>query len=537
MFGQYLLEKNAVNEEQLAGAIDAQRYMRRPIGRVLRDLAILTQAQLNLHLEQFLSPRIDASVSKLEECLKAMPVSPQLREWAQSFDVLCQVNEDGSLTFLGQAFRDEVIEKSEKEFGRACSFYILERDVFQFLRNRLLGAEDHERSGLITEERLDDDQRLGRDGPYASLFRDILDTAQKSGASDIHLQPEYEGVDLRLRVDGELYTWKSLGVEHRLSFINEAKRLSGLSIAKSGSAQDGRVSLKSRKLDIRSSLLPTNYGEKIVLRLLEQDKDFRLEARGFEDAITQDLNAALTAKNGLLIVSGPTGSGKTTLLYSLLCAIDRLRKNVVTLEDPIEYTIPRISQTQITPKLSFAQALRAVLRQDPDVILVGEIRDQETADLCVKAASTGHLVLSTLHANGASEVVTRLLNLGIDRYTLKSCLRFSAAQRLIRKLCPICTEPAPHAARSLVAEKCLERKIRISRTAELRVRSREGCENCRSKAIGRKPVLEYMRAPEVQAFLSQGDGAVPQFRTTLKESAVRLAEKGEVDVYEALELE
>lgn len=364
---------------------------------------------------------------------------------------------------------------------------------------------------------LTDDQKIQGLDPFTSLFRDTVTHAKKIGASDIHVQPTREGVDIRLRVNGDLSTWKKLGMEHRRPLLNEIKRLTNLSIAISGKAQDGRVSFQSWNLDLRASLLPSQYGEKIVLRLLDLTRKFELDALGFDDETRNDLNQALTAKNGVLIVSGPTGSGKTTTLYTLLCEIDRYTKNVITLEDPIEYGIPGLTQVQVSKKLSFADALRSVLRQDPDVILVGEIRDAETADLCVKAAATGHFVLSTLHANGAAEVVNRLLNLGIDPHLLKSVLRFSAAQRLAKKLCQACL-------------------IKNNESPEYHSRNLEGCSQCQQGIVGRVPVLEYMKHKEIADYLSNLNQD-PALSISLKEAALKKSKKGEVDYDEANSME
>lgn len=372
-------------------------------------------------------------------------------------------------------------------------------------------------TSLKVEQRQTDDQKIQGMDPYTSLFRDTILTAKNKGASDIHIQPTREGVDIRFRVNGDMLTWKQLGLDHRRALINEVKRLTNLSIAVSGKAQDGRISYQAWQLDLRTSLLPSQYGEKIVLRLLDLTRKFELEELGFDPQTYQDLSQALLAKNGVLIISGPTGSGKTTTLYTLLCALDRYSKNVITLENPIEYGIPGLTQVQISKKLSFAEALRAVLRQDPDVILVGEIRDAETADLCVKAAATGHFVLSTLHANGAGEVIARLKNLGIDSSMLKSVLRFSAAQRLVKKLCYKCstTHPAGN---------------------HFRRRNNEGCKHCHQGILGRLPVLEYMREKQIQEYLSNLNQE-PTVAVSLKESAMKRAIKGEVDYDEAFYME
>ena len=370
---------------------------------------------------------------------------------------------------------------------------------------------------LRTELPISDDQKIQGVDPYTSLFRDTVLTAKNMQASDIHIQPTREGVDIRLRVNGDLITWKQLGVEHQRPFINEVKRLTNLCIAISGKAQDGRISYQDWQLDLRTSLLPSQYGEKIVLRLLDLTRKFDLSSLGFDPQTNSDLREALHAKNGVLIISGPTGSGKTTTLYTLLCAVDRYSKNVITLEDPIEYGIPGLTQVQVSKKLSFADALRSVLRQDPDVILVGEIRDAETADLCIKAAATGHFVLSTLHANSAAEVITRLTNLGIDIHILKSVLRFSAAQRLVKKLCPHCS------AQNTPKE-------------GFRRRSIHGCEHCHQGIIGRLPVLEYMKSKHIADYLSDLKRD-PLLAVSLREAALKRAEKGEVDYDEAFYME
>lgn len=370
--------------------------------------------------------------------------------------------------------------------------------------------------GLKIQEHPTDDQKIQAIDPYTSLFRDTILTAKSMGASDIHIQPTREGVDIRLRVNGDMLTWKQLGLEHRRALVNEIKRLTNLSIAVSGKPQDGRISYQAWQLDLRASLLPSQYGEKIVLRLLDLTRKFELKELGFDPQTYHDLNQGLSAKNGVLIISGPTGSGKTTTLYTLLCALDRYSKNIITLEDPIEYGIPGLTQVQISKKLSFAEALRAVLRQDPDIILVGEIRDAETADLCIKAAATGHFVLSTLHANGAAEAIGRLMNLGVESLMLKSVLRFSAAQRLIKKICPQCSI--------------------VQAESPYRLKNAKGCVNCHQGITGRLPILEYMKSEQIEEYLSDIKKE-PPLTVSLRDAAMKRAKKGEVDYDEAFCIE
>lgn len=538
-FGHFLLKNEIVSDDALTEALEVQRFRARPVGRILRELGYLNQDELNKQLHLYTVPKGEASLKELAASLKERvelgTLSREMSEWATDKGWLLFEQATDRITFLAPWFRDDYIEDAEKAFRLPCRLVIVSGQGLNLIRHLAgLVKETADADDVVT---LRDERTAGTDSPYLSLFRDILDRAQKEGASDIHIQPERDFVEIRLRVNGDMEVVKRLGAEHRQSFINEAKRLCGLSIALSGEAQDGRVSLPTRKLDLRTSLIPTHYGEKIVLRLLDLSREFNLDQSGLDGGVVSELRDALRAKNGVVIVSGPTGSGKTTLLYTLLCALDRVGKNVITLEDPIEYSIAGLTQVQVTPKLSFAQALRSILRQDPDVILVGEIRDSETADLCVKAASTGHLVLSTLHANSAAEVVARLLNLGVDRYMLQSCLRFSAAQRLVKKLCPRCSIVAPVSARAALSELCLQRRFRVSKDADLRVRNAKGCVECRQGVVGRIPVLEYLKAAQVTAYLKDVSGSDSPAYLTLLETALRHVEKGETDVFEILELE
>lgn len=360
---------------------------------------------------------------------------------------------------------------------------------------------------------MSDDEKIAQDTPYVALFREVILHAKKVGASDVHLQPTSRGIDVRMRVLGELELYKQLEVRHRQAFINEVKRVANLSLSVLGVPQDGSCHFEKWKLKLRASLLPSQYGEKIVFRLLDLAKKFDLSAQGFSVDEQGVLRAALERENGLILVSGPTGSGKTTTLYSLLCALDFEKKNVMTLEDPVEYEIAGLTQTQVSESLTFAQALRSTLRQDPDVILVGEIRDEETARLSMMAASTGHLVLSTLHANSAHDARRRMQSLGADEMDLQEVLRLSIAQRLVPQICPKC---------SVVATK--EVMQRLSLLGEGWMLRGEGCRACRAGVVGLVPILEYVK--------NEWEEYEGSLRCTLQGSFLERAERGEVDVRE-----
>ncbi len=372
--------------------------------------------------------------------------------------------------------------------------------------------------------------------PYGELFYDAVQKAQTDEASDIHIEPTRTGISIRFRILGDMQPpWKKLSTDHKLGFVNEVKQLTNLSIAISGRPQDGRISIDPLKLDLRVNLLPTLYGEKIVLRLLDLKRNFDLDRAGFEVETLHDLKDATRFKNGVILISGPTGSGKTTTLYSLLCSIDRKKLNVITLEDPVEYSLPGINQVRIDSKINFSQALRAVLRQDPDVILVGEIRDEETAALCFKAASTGHLVLSTIHANGAAEVIGRLLNLGVEKFMIASNLRFSCAQRLVKRICQTCAVKCPQdVANDILKKAGVDLISRDGKSNFELADDGNGCSACRGGYTGRIPILEYMKGGAIKDFIEVAARDPPRLARTLKEAAYYHAFQGEIDIREVL---
>ena len=381
-------------------------------------------------------------------------------------------------------------------------------------------------SELTMEKKQTSEEKIASCGPYTSLFRETLQEAQGQLASDIHIEPHAGGLSIRIRVNGDLFTHKTLERDYRQSFIQETKRLCNLSIAISNRPQDSRLSLPSWKLALRVNSTPTLYGEKIVLRLLDMTTDFDLESSHLSPDVVHDLKDSVKEKNGVIIFSGPTGSGKTRTLFSLLNCLDKERKNIVSLEDPVEYTFQGINQIEIKKTLSFADGLRAILRQDPDVILVGEIRDFETADLCFKASATGHLVISTLHANSAVKVIERLKNMGVEPYMIESNLRFSAAQRLVKRLCSSCSW------------KVSEKEVRQVQSlaplvfkGEYRRVNPKGCPQCKSGVIGRVPVMEYLTKSE----LSNLKGLKPKRR--LLDEYILKAQNSFIDYQEVLNCE
>ena len=294
-----------------------------------------------------------------------------------------------------------------------------------------------------TEDLLDD----SNEAPVIRLINAILSEAIKDGASDIHIEPYEENLAIRFRVDGILK--EKLNPNSRIAPLLNAriKVMSNLDIAERRMPQDGRMSLKlgEKWIDIRVSTLPSSFGERLVLRLLDKaDASLDLRELGMSDEMTKDYLDQLKSTSGIILVTGPTGSGKTTTLYSGLNYLNDQSRNILTVEDPIEYALEGIGQTQVNNKvgLSFAKGLRAILRQDPDVVMVGEIRDKETAETAIQASLTGHLVLSTIHTNDAVGAITRLIDMGVEPYLLASSVKMVIAQRLVRN-CLLYTSPSP----------------------------------------------------------------------------------------------
>ncbi len=334
------------------------------------------------------------------------------------------------------ASRDQILGLIDAQYGESL-------DIEKSIQN-IVGVEiEMTRDSDVDGEQLSIEPN---DAPVIRLVNLILLQAIEEGASDIHIEPAEKGLSVRLRVDGVLREILPPPKRMQWAITSRIKILSRLNIAERRLPQDGscRVRVMHRVVDIRVSMIPTVYGEKVVMRLLDKTNlKTDLEDLGFDEASLTMINNAIKQPHGMILLTGPTGSGKTTTLYSALTKINSPDKNIMTVEDPVEYELAGINQVRARPEigLDFAAALRSFLRQDPDVILVGEIRDLETASIAIKAAQTGHLVFSTLHTNDATSTVDRLMNMGVEPYLICSSLNLVIAQRLVRRICPKCKEP------------------------------------------------------------------------------------------------
>jgi general secretion pathway protein E len=322
--------------------------------------------------------------------------------------------------------------------GRQGSSESVMEDIKDFVDLESAAAEIEEAGDLLDAE---------NDAPIVRLLNAILAESLKENASDIHIEPYEKEALVRFRLDGVLRTVLSPSIQIAPLLISRIKVMSKLDIAERRLPQDGRMSVRlgGRSIDLRISTMPSSHGERVVMRLLDKDAGkLQTDDLGMPAETKAQLEELVSRPHGIILVTGPTGSGKTTTLYAALQQMDRQERNIMTVEDPVEYDLPGISQTQINLRagMTFARGLRAILRQDPDVILIGEIRDGETAEIATQASLTGHLVLSTLHTNTAAGAITRLQDLGVDSFLLASTVRGIISQRLMRKLCHHCCEPA-----------------------------------------------------------------------------------------------
>ncbi len=358
------------------------------------------------------------------------------------------------------------------------------------------------------------------DAPVVKLVNLILSDAIKKGASDIHIEPYEKGFRVRYRIDGMLYEEMRPPLKLKNAITSRVKIMANLDIAERRLPQDGRIKLKisaTKDMDFRVSVLPTLFGEKIVMRLLDKSNlQLDMTKLGFEEKALQDFKEAIARPYGMVLVTGPTGSGKTTTLYSGLAELNKIDTNISTAEDPVEFNLHGINQVQIHEEigLNFAAALRSFLRQDPDIIMVGEIRDFETAEIAIKAALTGHLVLSTLHTNDAPSTVNRLLNMGVEPFLVASATNLILAQRLARRICPQCKEKVDVPAAAL-----MEIGVRAEEVGQFTCYKGTGCANCSDTGYrGRVALYEVMPISDpLKELILNGASAME-----LKDQAVQL---------------
>jgi type IV pilus assembly protein PilB len=400
----------------------------------------------------------------------------------------------------------EIAISTEKKIKKAMDQHygatdtIMDSTLQQFLRGNVagptLGPADYRKTHDLVVKELQ--PGMLEDAPAARMFDIIMIQAIRDRASDIHLEPDERALRVRFRIDGFLYESLALPRQIHSSLTSRIKVLAEMDIAETRAPQDGNFNVKMEKrgFEIRVSTFPTIYGENVVLRILDQTSPlFNLGDLGFSKDMLDLCKQVIRRPNGIILVTGPTGSGKTTTLYAFLNLINSREKNIITIEDPVEYRLALIRQTQINPKagITFATGLRSILRQDPDVIMIGEIRDRDTSEIAHQAALTGHLVLSTLHTNDAPEAITRLMDIGVEPYLISSSLIGVLAQRLVRTICSDC-KTSYQADPNLLSE--LNDEVLKSKEP-LTLHRGKGCKNCKQSGYrGRTGIFELLSVNE-----------------------------------------
>ncbi|MBK1725820.1 GspE/PulE family protein [Halorhodospira neutriphila] len=531
--GQLLEQSGAITPEQVAYALQVQRMSRERLGDVLQRLRFVTDREVAEVLAQ-------QSGYPFEPLAGAAPGGEVLRElpynFAQRYELLpLRVDAGGRLEVaVSDPFDSDGVSRAARFTRYPLRLRVAPRGRLREQIQRLYYFAEHPIDDDV--ERIARDAQAGRNYAPERLMELLITGAVELGASDVHIQPTPVASLISYRIDGVLQLRYTLPPEAHVRLISAIKVAANMDIAEQNRPLDGRMSFSflGESFDLRLSTAPASSGESMVLRLLSGGGELiSLESVGFQPQQVADVVRMADVPYGLLLVTGPTGSGKSTTLYAALRKINTMEKNVLTIEDPVEYAMPLIRQVSVNERagLTFASAIRSFLRHDPDVMLVGEVRDQETAQLTIRSAQTGHLVLSTLHTNDAAGAVVRMRDLGIESYLLSSSLVGVVSQRLVRKLCEHCRAPyTPDEA---------EREAYGLAAATL-YRAR-GCERClRTGYLGRVAVGEVLRVDdEIRALIDEGGNALQLRRLaeekgmhTLWQSALGLVEQGVTDLTE-----
>lgn len=449
--GDMLLEARKISSEQLSDALDIQKSTGKRLGEVLVSEGFIAQDEIIKLLETQLGiPQINLKLFPIDK--KSVKLVPE--NLARKHELIA-VQNDG--VFITVAMSDPLnyfaIDDVRTAAGMEVKPAIASHEDILTLIERYYGgraaekaAEDFKKEYRIIEREAETiNEGEINSAPTVRLVNSIIEQAVRAGASDIHIEPFEREVRVRFRIDGVLQEMMKINNQTLLAVVTRIKIMSQMNIAEKRLPQDGRIETQVdfRDIDLRVSTLPTIHGEKIVIRIL--NKSYFLypkEQLGLSREDIVKFNSIVSNPYGIILVTGPTGSGKSTTLYSILTELNNIEKNIITVEDPVEYTIAGVNQVQVNVKagLTFANGLRSILRQDPNIIMVGEIRDGETAEIAVRSSLTGHLVLSTLHTNDAPGAVTRLVDMGVEPFLVSSSLVGVIAQRLVRKICTCCNE-------------------------------------------------------------------------------------------------
>lgn len=498
--GDLLVQKGYITDDQLSTALEEQRQKKLRLGEVLIQLGYVSEEQFaSVYCDQSGIPPVDLKSEKLNEDLLRLVGEEIMRK-----DELIPFGYDeDNFNCIKVAMADPLnlgaMDDVQLVTGMEVKAYYCSATQINIQLDKLFGKKQAmeaaeqfqlEHADEYADEEKEDDDDAVSDAPIVKIVRTMLQEAVRMGSSDIHIEPLEKSVRVRYRVDGVLQQVMEYNSNVLSAMVARIKIVSGLDISEKRKPQDGRLTLDvdGDEYDVRVSILPTVYGEKTVMRLTKK-KGLTREKKylGLYPEDEKRLDSITHNPHGIILVTGPTGSGKSTTCYTVLNELNKETVNIITVEDPVEANVPGVNQVQVNVKadLTFASALRSILRQDPDIIMIGEIRDNETAGIAVKASITGHLVISTLHTNSTSASITRLIDMGIEPYLIGDAVVGIIAQRLVRRLCPKCKV----GRQATVEEK---RMLRIDEEKDQLIYDPNGCEECNHGYRGRVAIYEIM---------------------------------------------
>ncbi|MEW6145347.1 MAG: type IV-A pilus assembly ATPase PilB [Thermodesulfobacteriota bacterium] len=567
--GDILIKEDVINLDQLKTAIQEQKETGKRLGETLLNLGYIDEHQLVAYLsKQYGVPAInldqfDISMDVLKTVSRESAIKHKLIPINRSGSTLVVAMSDPSNIFavddlkFATGHNIEVVVTSERSIRNAIERFYGSQQEWEDARkaqestaavDKLMGDLDDFLIEISGEENIDlnDLEKASEEAPVIKLVNHLLMDSIRKGASDIHIEPYEKSLRVRYRIDGVLYDVMHPPVKLKNAVTSRVKVMSNLDIAERRLPQDGRIKVKmaqNRTMEYRVSVVPTLFGEKVVMRILDKESlQLDLTKLGFYEDQLEVFRRSIYQPFGMVLITGPTGSGKTTTLYSSLMDLNRIDVNISTAEDPVEYSLPGVNQVQVHEEigLTFASCLRSFLRQDPDIILVGEIRDYETAEIAIKSALTGHLVLSTLHTNDAPSTITRLLNMGVEPFLVTASLNAIVAQRLVRVVCPECKKETEVAPQVLI-----DLGVSPKEVADYIVYkgSGEGCKTCSGTGYkGRLAVFEVMElTDELKEFILSGASsleikreAIRQGMRTLRQSALQKLKQGVTSIEEVV---
>ena len=553
MLGEKLVNLGKLKPTDLERALRAQAEIRQPLGSVLVRLGMLAEQEVAVVLSKHLGVRLAITKDYPTVPVENPGISVNYMRNAELIPV--KAYDDRLVVVMAYPQDEFTMQALEMASGKPIEMLLGLPSEIRTHIERLYGADaakgkaGNEEEFEITghDNNLDDIEHLkdmASEAPVIRIVNQIMTAAMSMRASDIHIEPFESQLKVRYRIDGVINEMESPPAHLTPAIISRIKLMARLNIAERRLPQDGRIQMRAqgKEIDMRVSTVPTMHGESVVMRLLDKHSvKLDLKTLGFSDDNYQRIQKELSAPHGVILVTGPTGSGKTTTLYAALTQLNTSENKILTVEDPVEYELEGINQIQANPKigLTFADALRSIVRQDPDIIMIGEMRDVETARIAIQSALTGHLVLSTLHTNDAASGITRLLDMGIEDYLITSTVNGILAQRLVRRLCPQCRES--HAVLPEMVQELALRRYQAE--GELRFWRAHGCDACGGTGYkGRSAIHEFlvMDDPLRRLVLKHEDASVIQVQArksgmrTMYEDGLLKALKGTTTLEEVL---